>query len=423
MIYIRDLIRKKRNNEELSEEEMDFFISSYNKDEILREQAAALLAMMNVRGLSEKEMAYLAKAVSESGKRIEIFEVSNKLVNIHPIGGMDDKIIIMLMAILDALGYSTVKTIGREIGVKDKLPNMIVRDITENNKDELKKIITEGEPVLIREPNDLAPVENKLYKLRNDIACNEDISIIAVNLISQELALGFKNVVFDISYGEKAYVKTAEDAKKLAKYLIKIGNNENVRINVKCVITKLNEPLGKSFGTTLEVREALRGLQGEMPDDLKELLFEIGNMVLSLQTGDTDKRFNTKKIQSAIDSKIAYNKLLSLTDNQVVNIELKKSYPVMADFEGYVNEIDVSGIRTTAQYLNAIRHSEKLELEYGVGIEICKKVGEKVNMGDIIGYIYTDDETKVQKAVANLKSAFQVTDKKVNNKSRIALTL
>ena len=423
MIYIRDLIKKKRNNEELTEEEMDFFISSYNKDEILREQAAALLAMMNVRGLSEKEMAYLAKSVSESGKQLEIFEISNKLVNIHPIGGMDDKVIIMLMAILNALGYSSIKTVGREIGVKDKLPNMMVRDITETNIDEIKQTVSEGLPVLVREPSDLAPVENKLYKLRNDIACNDDISIIAVNLISQQLALGFKNVVFDISYGEKAYVKNVNDAKKLAKYLIKIGNNENVDIRVKCVITKLNEPLGRSFGTSLEVQEALRGLQGNMEADLKELLFEVGNMVLSLQTGDRDKNFNTKKIQNAIDSKIAYNKLLGLTDNKVVNTELEKSYPVMADFEGYVSEIDVSAIRTTAQYLNAIRHSEKLELVYGSGIEICKKVGEKVSPGDIIGYVYTDDETKVQKAVSNLKSAFLVSDRKINNKSRIALSL
>jgi pyrimidine-nucleoside phosphorylase len=423
MIYIRDLIKKKRNNEELTEEEMEFFISSYNKDEILKEQAAALLAMMNVRGLSEKEMAYFAKAVSESGKQIEIYEISNKLVDIHPIGGMDDKIIIMLMAILDAMGLSTIKTVGREIGVKDKLPNMMVRDITENNKSEIKQLVNEGVPILVREPENLAPVENKLYKLRNDIACNDDISIIAVNLISQELALGFKNVVFDISYGDKAYVKTVNDAKKLAKYLIKIGNNENVGINVKCVITKLNEPLGNSFGTSLETREALRGLEGEMAKDVKELLLEIGNKVLALQTKDSDKNFNTKKIMSAIESKIAYNKLLALTDNKVVNTTLKKSFPVMADFSGYVDEIDVSAIRTTAQYLNAIRHSEKLELEYGVGIEISKKVGDKVEMGDIIGYIYTDDETKVQKSVSNLKSAFKVVDRKVSNKSRIAVSL
>ena len=162
MLYIRDLIKKKRNNEELSEEEMDFFISSYNKDEILREQAAALLAMMNVRELSNREMAYLAKAVSETGTRLNIFEISNKLVNIHPIGGMDDKIIIMLMAILNTLDLPSVKTYGREIGVRDKLPNLHAVELNDETRNEIKELVDNNETILISEPKDLAPVENKL---------------------------------------------------------------------------------------------------------------------------------------------------------------------------------------------------------------------------------------------------------------------
>ena len=423
MLYIRDLIKKKRNNEELSEEEMDFFISSYNKDEILREQAAALLAMMNVRELSNREMAYLAKAVSETGTRLNIFEISNKLVNIHPIGGMDDKIIIMLMAILNTLDLPSVKTYGREIGVRDKLPNLHAVELNDEKRNEIKELVDNKETILISEPKDLAPVENKLYKLRNDIACNDDISIIAINLISQELALGFKNVVFDISYGEKAYVKTVKDAKKLAKILIKIGSNENIGINVKCVITKLNEPVGKSFGTTLEVREALEGLSGNMSKDVEELLLEIGNCVLTLQTGCFDKHFNRKRIMEAIQSKMAYNKLLSMTTNEIVNTGLKKAVPVISDTTGYISKIDVSDLRVTAQYLNAIRHNELLDLRYGTGVEICKKVGDKVNMGDIIGYIYTDEDTKIQKAVSNLKEAFGFSEKKVKSSSRIEETL
>lgn len=423
MLYIRDLIKKKRNNQELSEEEMDFFISSYNKDEILKEQAAALLAMMNVRELSIKEMSYLAKAVSESGTKLNIFEISNKLVNIHPIGGMDDKIIIMLMAILNALDLPTIETYGREIGIHDKLPNLKTLELNNETKSNIKELVENHETLLVREPKNMAPVENKLYKLRNDIACNDDISIIAINLISQELALGYKNVVFDISYGEKAYVKTVKDAKKLAKILIKIGSSDIIGINVKCVITKLNEPVGKSFGTTIEVREALESLSGNMSKDVEELLLEIGNCVLTLQTGCTDKRFNRKRIMEAISSKIAYNKLLSMTTNEVVNTGLKKAIPVTSDTTGYISKIDVSDLRVTSQYLNAIRHSEMFELKYGTGIEICKKVGDKVNMGEIIGYIYTDEDTKIQKSVSNLKEAFGFSDNKVKKESRIKETL
>ena len=125
----------------------------------------------------------------------------------------------------------------------------------------------------------------------------------------------------------------------------------------------------------------------------------------------------------AISSKIAYNKLLSMTTNEVVNTGLKKAIPVTSDTTGYISKIDVSDLRVTSQYLNAIRHSEMFELKYGTGIEICKKVGDKVNMGEIIGYIYTDEDTKIQKSVSNLKEAFGFSDNKVKKESRIKETL
>ena len=419
MLYIRDLIRKKKEGKELTEEEIEFFISTYNRDEILKEQAAALLILMNIKGMSEREMSFLSNAMAKSGEKIELFELSNQITDIHPIGGMDDKIVISLLAIISALGLPSFKIIGREIGIIDKLLQAEIHTFDNNNKEQLKSLINNNIITLIKEPENIAPVENKLYKLRNDIACNDDISIIAINLMSQKIAIGIKNVVFDISYGEKAYVKKLIDAQKLSKILIKIGNN--VGINVRCIITKLDEPVGKYFGNTLELLEALEALNGKMESDVKDLILELGDKIIELETGSKNSKNNKQRIMEVIENRTAYDKLLELTVKNSENdiTKAKISIPIMAEESGYVEGIDMSIIRTTAQYLNAIRHKDDDLIDIGSGIKFCKKLGDKVETGEIMGYIYTNDETKIQMAVSNVKEAFYLTDKKINKKSRI----
>ena len=388
MIYIRDLIKKKRNKEELTEEEIDFFIHSYNKDEILKEQASALLMLMNVNGLTEKEMAMMVNSIVETGEKMDIFELSNQVLDIHPIGGVYDKITIMLLAIMNALGYPVIKVISREIGVKDKLVNTKIYSSLNHNNEAIKRSILNNEIILLEEPKNVAPVENKLYKLRNDIACNDDISIIAINLMSQKLALGFRKIIFDISYGEKAYVKTLSDAQKLAKYLIKIGSN--LDRNVRCIITRLDEPIGKYFGNTIELQEALTCLNGSMSNDIEEMVFDMGSQILQMQNGKSIKE-NRNLIEESIKNKKAYNKLFKLIhESDDINYEsTKKKTPVMSMVEGYVEEVDVSQIRVIARYIEAIRHSMDMPINYGTGLELCKKIGDYVEVGDILRlYIY-----------------------------------
>ena len=182
MIYIRDLIRKKRNREELTEEESRFFIFSYFKDEILKEQAAALLTLMYTNGITYKEMADLAQAIAETGSENELYKISRALIDIHPIGGMDDKIVILLNAIMAALKVPIVKVMNREIGIMDKLYGVNPYKI-ENDFEEIKEQIEASHVVVIEEPYNMAPVENKLYKLRNDIACNDDVSLIQISYL------------------------------------------------------------------------------------------------------------------------------------------------------------------------------------------------------------------------------------------------
>ena len=414
MIYIRDLIRKKRENLELSEAEISFFIYSYNRDEITSDQAGVLLDLMYTKGLTIDEMVYLSKAMAKTGVLNDIYKLSSKIVDIHPIGGMDDKIVILLLAILKTLGYPAIKFIGREIGIQDKLPKVKVQDFDLND---IEKNIND-QLLLINEPQDMAPVENKLYKLRNNIACDDDISLIAISLMSQKLAIGAKNIIFDISYGEKAYVKTFREAKRLSKYLIKIGNSLNR--NVKCFITALNEPVGKSFGNIIELKEIIDASKGEMNSDVKELIFKMGSNIINLIDSKVSIVEAKSKIQKIIEDGSLNNTLTNLVP-QYSDYEIgdENTIPVMSNYTGYIENIDMSDIRTTGIYLNAIRHRKNEKISLNAGIEFSKKVGDSVKKGELIGYIYTEDKTKVQKAVQNLKDAYRISKSKIKKKSRI----
>ena len=416
MLYIRDLIRKKRNHQELTEEETMFFINSYNKDEILREQAASLLTLMYTNGLEEKEMAYLSQAMAKTGAISEIYKISNQIVDIHPIGGMDDKIIILMLLILNTLNFPAFKVISREVGFADKLPNIPIRNL---ERDNIKELLESGEIVFAQEAENTAPVENKLYKLRNDIACNDDISLISLSIMSQKIALGARNIIFDISYGEKAYVKTEKEAQRLAKYLIQMGNKLDRK--VKCLVTKLDEPVGNTFGNTIELQELINITKDNMPEDVKELVLEMGSNMLALIDERSNVRQNKKVIEDLIENGDLNHTLMKLINENGIRLEKAKvTVPVMANESGYVEKVDISQIRTNAQYLNAIRHKKEDKLDLGAGIEICKKIGDKVEVGEIIGYIYTNDETKVQMAVQKLKEAYVMSNSRVKRKSRIS---
>lgn len=419
MIYIRDLIRKKRNREELTEEESRFFIFSYFKDEILKEQVAALLTLMYTNGVTYKEMADLAQAIAETGSENELYKISRELIDVHPIGGMDDKIVILLNAIMSTLKIPIVKVMNREIGIMDKLHQANFYKV-ENDFQEIKKQIEANQMVIIEEPHNIAPVENKLYKLRNDIACNDDVFLIAINLMSQKIALGIPNIIFDISYGEKAYVKTYHDAKLLSKILIQMG--KELEKNVKCIVTKLDEPVGKYFGNVIEMNEVLEALKGNMSQDVKELILEMGTAIITLIDRSKNEKQCKSEILGVIQNGSAYRQLENVLKVNTPDYQIAKAeniVPVMAVEEGYVQKIDMSATRVIAKNLEAIRYHKEEPLDLGAGIEFNKKIGDLVNKGEILGYIHTNNEVKISQAVKDFKDTFIISKQKVKNISRI----
>lgn len=389
----------------------------------MEEQAAALLTLIYTNGLTQKEMAYLTSAMAETGQELEVYKISNKIVDIHPIGGIEDKVILILMCIIAAQNIPIAKISGRELGLEDRLLAIENFDIKSNFKN-LRSEIENTNMGIIAEPMDIAPVEEKMYRLRNAISCNDDISLITMSIMSQKIAIGARNVVFDITCGENAYVKSYSDAKKMANYLINIGNN--VDKNVKCIITSMNEPVGRYFGNLVEINEVIEGLKGDMATDVQELMFSLGFKIFKILEITNSEKICKKIITDSIESGDAYRALEKFLAYKNINIDEIKSnddtkhiVPVIANVEGYIKEIDISQIRNVGVYLRAIKRRKDDNLDIGAGIKFCKKIGDYVKNGEILAYVYTNDEVKIRNAVRDVGQAFKLTDKKIMKKSRI----
>lgn len=427
MLYIRDIIKKKRNREALTEDEMNFFIQGYFKGEISEAQSAALLTVIYIYGLSEKEVMYIANAIAQTGEELEFYRISSKITSINSLGGISDKIILMLLAILHALDLPAGKVIGKELGMEDRLisiPNYKLEDDIEK----LKNSLLVDKIGILKSINNLVPVEDKLYKLRREIACDSNINLIAISIMSQQIALGFNNIFFEITYGKNAYVKTVAEAKELAKYLINIG--KKIMRNVSCAVTTFNEPIGKSFGNLLEIKEVYDSLSGKMEPDVENMILEFGSSILSMSTDVKDQNKNKKKIIEAVQSGNAlksFEAMISLRGGDIdilkKEVNVKNVVPIMSNFSGYIHEIDVNELRMVARYIDAIRTKQSDKLDVGAGISFNKKVGDKVGKGEIIAYLYTNNETKIEKAVVDIRQAFKISDKKIKPMPKIVFEI
>lgn len=422
----KSIIENKRNKKELTSEEIRHFISKYNKGDILDVQAAAIITLMYTNGITENEIIELTKAISETGKIINISEISKDIIDIHSIGGINDKVSIILTCAISSLGIPTAKVSGRELGLADKMQT--IPGYNANiDIEKFKEVIEQAGIGIIGEPNELAPVENKIYRIRNLVGCMDSIPLTAIGVMGTKIALGANNIIFDISFGESTYIKTKEDAKKLSKMFIQIGKYFNK--TVKCIITDFNEPLGYNFGNIIEIIEVADCLKGNMPEDIKELVLEIGNKYMSLLDTGKNTTENKKMILDVIKNGKAYQKFLELISIQggdtktIDNLnEIGKTkivIPVLAEENGYIKKIDIDMVRSIAIYLNAIRVSKEKKIDLGAGIVLNKKIGDKVEVGEVLAYIHTNDEAKVKGSVENLKDAFIVSKKIIEGNNKV----
>lgn len=402
---ILEIIAKKRDGMELSKEEIQYFIDEYIKDNVTDYQAAALVMAIYINGMNEREITDLTLAMAYSGDVLDLSSLGD-VVDKHSTGGVGDKITLILMPIIASFGIPSAKMSGRGLGFTggtiDKLESIPGYNTQINVETFIENVKNVGISIMGQTLN-LAPADKKLYALRDTISCTESIPLIASSIMSKKIAAGANKIVLDVTCGSGAFMKNKEDAQKLADIMIKIGDLSGRK--TVCVITDMNQPVGRSVGNTLEVIEAVDILKGKyMPEDVKHIVTELGANMLVLAGKTSTIDDGKAKILENINNGKAYEKLLQLVQNQggdisyIENTEkfekAKYIVEIRAKKTGTITRLDAYTIGNLSNYLGAGRMKKEDSINPRVGFVFNKKVGDVVEQNDVLGYIHADDMEK-----------------------------
>ena len=408
ILNILEIIEKKRDKQELSTEEINFFIEEYTKGNIEDYQAAALVMAIYLNGMTERETADLTIAMAESGEILDLSKISKIIVDKHSTGGVGDKVSLILLPLVASLGVTVAKMSGRGLGFTggtvDKLES-IPGYRTNIGIDEFKENVRKIGISMISQTANLAPADKKLYALRDSINCVESMPLIVSSIMSKKIASGAQKIVIEVTVGNGAFMKSEEDAKKLADEMIKIG--KMVNREVVCILTKMDEPLGFAVGNNLEVIEAVKFLKGDMPEDLKQVVLELGSNMIKLAGLGNDLEKNKEMMLENISNGKGYAKFIEMVKTQggdisyIENLDKfpksKFIVPILSKNSGYITNLPAKEIGEMACFLGAGRISKDDKIDNSVGIVLTKKVGDFVKNNEVIAYIHSNDTEKAKK--------------------------
>ena len=427
---IYDIIRKKRDNHELSKAEIEFFVDKYSKGEIPDYQASALLMAIYLNKMNKEETVYLTEAMMNSGEVIDLSEIEGIKVDKHSTGGVGDKTTIALVPLVAACGAPVAKMSGRGLGhtggTLDKLES-IPGFSTEMESKKFIDLVNKHKIAVCGQTAKIAIADKKMYALRDVTATVENISLIAASIMCKKIASGANAILLDVKTGDGAFMKTLDDSFELAKAMVDIGNGMN-RETIG-IITDMDEPLGFAVGNSLEVIEAIETLKGNGPKDFVNLCETLGAYMLVLAKNVDTFEEGRKKIREAISSGSALEKLKVFIENQGGDKRVVDDYsllpqanivvPIKANKSGYISKIEAEEVGVSAMILGAGREAKDDELDLSAGIILNKKVGDYVNKGDILATMYLNKEEKLESAKERFINAYSIVDEKVDPKKLV----
>lgn len=416
-----DIIQHKRDNKELSCEEIQFFVEKYTAGNIPDYQASALAMAIFFNGMTPEETAALTLAMAHSGDVMDLSPIKGVKVDKHSTGGVGDKTSLVLGPMVAALGVPVAKMSGRGLGhtggTIDKLesfPGFRTGIPEQEFFDNVNRIGI----AIAGQTGNLAPADKKLYALRDVTATVESIPLIASSIMSKKIAAGADVIVLDVKVGSGAFMKDEESAVKLADTMVRIG--DAVGKKTMAVVSDMDEPLGFAVGNALEVKEAIDTLAGNGPQDLYELCLELGSHMVA-GAGKAQNCAEAKEmLAGTIKDGSALKKLAELVEAQGGNPEavydtglLPKAsieYEYRADTEGYVNRIVCDIVGTSAMVLGGGRENKDSVIDLSVGIVLEAKKGAYVHKGDVLARFYANDENKLSDAVKRFADAYVIED-------------
>ncbi len=414
-----DIIRKKRDREILSDNEIAYFISNYTKEVIPDYQASAWLMAMFLNGGTVEETVSLTNAMIQSGATMDWSELPGKKVDKHSTGGVGDKTSFVLAPLAAAAGVFVPMISGRGLGhtggTLDKLESIPGFNVN-LSVSQFRAMLKEVRCGLIGQTKDIAPADKKLYALRDVTATVESYQLISASIMSKKLAEGIDGLVLDVKTGVGAFMKTLEDSKRLARTMIDIGKGMGKR--VVALITDMNQPLGNYVGNSLEIIEAIETLKGQGPTDLTTLSVELAAhmLVLGEVTASLDEaREKTYQLIKSGAGLEVFRKIIHLQggnpkviDHYALLPTAQKRLRFASMSTGYVASIHAEKIGVAAMLLGAGRERIDSKIDHAVGLELCKKVGDPVNAGETLCHVLYNDEARIASALELLNSAYLI---------------
>lgn len=392
---IIDIILKKKNKEELTEEEIKYVVEGFTNGSICDYQMSSLLMAITINDMTDNEVIYLTKYMMLSGNTIDLSFLDN-VVDKHSTGGVGDKTTLIIAPIVAACSCKVAKMSGKGLGYTggtiDKLES-IPGFRTNLSKDEFIHEIEDIGMAITSQTDDVALADKKIYALRDVTGTTESIPLIASSIMSKKIASGSKKLVIDLKVGEGALVKDIESARRLGNLMIKIGKENGME--VICLLTNMNIPLGNNVGNSLEVLEAINTLYYNKESNLQKLCISLASYMVSLGKGISYEEANNM-VLDVIRSKKAYNKFLEFVLYQHGDItKLPKSnkiYEVKSDISGYLTDISSLEIAKLSMHLGAGRQNKDDKIDYSAGIIINKNINDYVNINDTILTLYTNKD-------------------------------
>jgi len=420
-----DIIIKKRDGLELTKEGINFFIKGLSSGDIPDYQVSSWAMAVLLNGMTEQETTDLTIAMADSGETLDLSEIAPIVVDKHSTGGVGDKTSLVVAPIVASCGLPVGKMSGRGLGFSggtidkmESIPGYRV-DLSQSEfMDQLKKLNI----VLTGQSADLAPADGKLYALRDVTGTVPSLPLIASSIMSKKIAAGAHAIVLDVKLGNGAFMTNLDDAEQLANMMVAIGKLSGR--NVRAVLSDMNQPLGEAVGNAIELREAIDTLNGKGPDDFREHCLVIASHMLELgEKAESLEAARTLAEKMIIDGTALkkFRELIIAQKGDVSYVDVPEKLPkanishaVKAQSRGSISQIHARTVGETAVDLGAGRAKKTDPIDPAVGILVHKKVGDRVNEGEAVFTILSNDEEKVAPAVKRLQSALKISKDSVD---------
>ncbi|MBO36346.1 MAG: thymidine phosphorylase [Anaerolineaceae bacterium] len=419
-----DLILKKRDGEELSNSEIEWFVQNFTSGNIPDYQIAAMSMAIFFRGMTARETTDLTIAMANSGDTLDLSDlIPGVVVDKHSTGGVGDKTTLVLAPIVSACGVVVAKISGRGLGhgggTLDKLEAIPGLQI-QLTSDQFRAQIKETGIVVAGQSASLAPADGKLYKIRDVTGTVASNALIASSIMSKKFAAGAQAIVLDVKTGNGAFMTTLKDARELAELMVAIGRNSGRK--TVAVISDMNQPLGYAVGNALEVREAIETLRDDGPPDLREHCLKMAGHMLHLSGKVDSVSAGSELASKTLKDGTAFQELLKMVaaqggdtnyiDNPEQLDKAKIISTVKSPQDGFLSRIDAINIGKAAVMLGAGRERKNDPIDLAVGIVVHQKVGSRINTGDPLFTIHANNPEIINSASEEALAGIDITIEK-----------